>query len=480
GAVITVNLRSRKVLNSDGTVAYFEAMLEDITQKKISEELIWKQANFDPLTRLPNRQMLNDRLREEIKKAHCACQCLAVLFIDLDHFKEVNDTLGHQLGDTLLMEAASRIVACVREIDTVARTGGDEFTIILSGLNDSKNADKVSARIAEKILDAVAEPFHLSFETLYISASIGITYYPDDAERIEDLLRHADQAMYVAKKEGRNRYHYFTTALQQSNRARRRLSNDLRIALAKRQFEVYFQPIVELATGKVVKAEALLRWNTPSHRSISPSEFIPVAEDMGLIVEIGEWVFKEVAERTKKWRRMCPKGFQASVNVSPLQFLETTKHCHDWPSYLASNGVDGESIVVEITEGMLLNVEKRSTNPLLFKFRDAGIQVAIDDFGTGYSALSYLKKFHIDYLKIDQSFVRNLNTDLADRVLVEAITAMAHKLGLKVIAEGVETERQKHLLAEAGCDFVQGHLYYPALPSSAFERLLVMQCESTE
>ena len=445
----------------------FSAFIRDITNKKESEELIWKQANFDKVTGLPNRHMFHDRLEQEIKKAHRADLQMALLFIDLDRFKEINDTLGHDMGDIMLVETARRISSCVRESDTVARLGGDEFTVILSEVNDTRNVE----RLAQCILKVLAEPYQLGDEVAYISASIGITLYPNDATNVEDLLKNADQAMYVAKSLGRNQSSYFTAALQEAAQKRRRLTHDLRGALTANQFMVYFQPIINLATGRIHKAEALIRWQHPERGMVSPLEFISLAEETGLINGIGDWVFKESARWAKRWSDQFAHDFQISVNVSPVQFLSGEHSCDAWDAHLRGIGLAGQNIVIEITEGLLLKAASGVTDKLL-KFRDAGIQVAIDDFGTGYSSLSYLKKFDIDYLKIDKSFVDNLETDINDMALSEAIIVMAHKLGLKVIAEGVETEAQRKLLINAGCDYAQGYLFSRPVPSEVFEALL--------
>ena len=445
----------------------FSGFIRDITDKKKNAEMLWRQANFDKVTSLPNRHMFHDRLELEIKKSHRANLQMALLFIDLDRFKEVNDTLGHDMGDILLVEASRRISRCVRESDTVARLGGDEFTVILSEVGDTKDVE----RVAQCILKILAEPFHLGDEVVYISASIGITLCPDDANNVESLLKNADQAMYVAKNLGRNQSSYFTSALQDVAQERRRLTHDLRGALAANQFMVYFQPIINLATGRIHKAEALIRWQHPERGLVNPIGFIMLAEETGLINEIGDWVFKESARWAKRWRDQFVDDFQISVNVSPVQFLSEELSCDAWGAYLQSIGLTGQSMVIEITEGLLLKAAAGVTDKLL-KFRDAGIQVAIDDFGTGYSSLSYLKKFDIDYLKIDKSFVDNLETDTNDIALSEAIIVMAHKLGLKVIAEGVENEAQRKTLASAGCDYAQGYLFSKPAPPEAFEALL--------
>lgn len=459
------------IRNKDGTIHRYVALFSDITEKKKSEELIWRQANFDTLTGLPNRDMFRDRLGQEVKKSIRAELPLALLLVDLDQFKEVNDTLGHAVGDLLLIEAAHRISACVRESDTVARLGGDEFTIVISEISDNSHVENV----AQKIIGRLAEPFHLGNEVVYISASIGITLYPNDSIDIDALMKNADQAMYVAKNKGRNRFSYFTTKLQDLAQNRLRLTNDLRGALEAGQFSVHFQPIVALSTGRIQKAEALIRWHHPERDMVSPAEFIPLAEETGLINEIGDWVFKESARWAKHWRNQFSPDFQVSVNKSPVQFrTENNYFSYEWSEHLRELGLPGGNIVIEITEGLLLNADAHVTDELL-RLRDADIQVAIDDFGTGYSSLSYLKKFDIDYLKIDRSFVNNLETDANDMALSEAIIVMAHKLGLKVIAEGVETEGQRSLLAAAGCDYAQGYLFSKPISPEEFEKLLMIQ-----
>jgi diguanylate cyclase (GGDEF)-like protein/PAS domain S-box-containing protein len=432
----------------------------DITERKNAEQLIWQQAHFDALTGLPNRNMLRDRLEQEIKKTKRESQQLAILFIDLDHFKEVNDTLGHASGDLLLVEAAKRIKACVRDMDTVARMGGDEFTVLLTELNDTASLE----RILQGLLHSLSGAFQLGTEQVFVSASVGVTMYPMDGTQIEDLFKNADQALYVAKGTGRNRFSFFTPALQEAAQTRVRLANDLRSALGDEQFRLVFQPILEIATGSVHKAEALIRWQHPTRGLVSPAAFIPIAEASGLIVDIGEWVFRQAAQQVSIWRTTLDPRFQISVNKSPVQFHHHGTDHEPWINYLGNLGLPGESIVVEITEGLLLDTSTRVTD-LLLSMSDAGIQVSLDDFGTGYSSLSYLQKFDIDFLKIDQSFVRHLVPGCTDLALCKAIIVMAHELGMKVIAEGVETHQQFDLLAAAGCDFAQGYLF--ARPMSA-------------
>ncbi|MDD2742715.1 MAG: EAL domain-containing protein [Rhodocyclaceae bacterium] len=453
--------------NEDGTVNRRVALFSDITERKNAEELIWRQANFDSLTGLPNRRMFYDRLALEIRKAHRGGQQLAVLFIDLDNFKEVNDTLGHDQGDLLLIEAGRRLTSCVRETDSVARLGGDEFTVLLCEIDNPGSVERTTL----SILKQLSSPFQLGDEVTLISASIGITTYPRDSTDLGELLKNADQAMYIAKKQGRNRYSYFTPDLQLAAQSRLRLINDLRAAVAGKQLRVHFQPIIELASGRIHKAEALVRWQHPQRGLVSPSEFIAVAEETGLILEIGDWVFKESAGWAKRWRALFGPDFQISVNKSPVQFQQQNGK-DGWLAHMREIDLPGQAIVVEITENLLLGSDSPIMESLL-AYRDHGVQVAIDDFGTGYSSLAYLKRFDIDYLKIDQSFTRNLAPDSSDMALSEAIIVMAHKLGLKVIAEGVETVEQSDLLRSVGCDYAQGYLFSQALSPEAFEQFLL-------
>ena len=434
----------------------------DISQRKAAEATIWQQAHFDALTGLPNRRLMRERLAQELKKCRRDGLQLALFFIDLDRFKEVNDTLGHDWGDMLLAEAAGRITHCVREVDTVARMGGDEFMVILTELQHVSDLEAV----LQKLLGALGSVFVLGLEQVFISASIGVTIYPGDALEIENLLKNADQALYVAKNAGRNRFSFFTPALQEAAQRRAQMTHDLRLALASQQFRVVYQPIVELATGAVHKAEALVRWQHPKLGLVSPADFIPVAEASGLIVGIGEWVFQQAARQVQAWRKRLHPSFQISVNKSPAQFENPNPEHVSWINQLKALGLDGSSIGVEITEGLLLSTSDHVFGQLLSLGCD-GIQVSLDDFGTGYSSLSYLQKYDIDYIKIDQSFVRQLRAGATDLVLCRAIIAMAHALAMKVIAEGVETELQRDLLAAAECDYAQG--YYFSRPVSAQE-----------
>ena len=453
-----------------GEQAYLVAVVRDISRRKKNESLIWKQANFDSLTELPGRRLLLDRLAQTIKKARRSDKRVAVLYLDLDRFKEVNDSLGHAKGDELLIEAAKRLSLCVRDSDTLARQGGDEFTIVMGELDDRDDVE----RVAGTILAEMDRPFQLGTDQVYITTSIGISFYPDDGSNSEALFKGADQAMYAAKDSGRNRFQYFTRSMHQQALERLELIRDLRKALTDNQFLLLYQPIVELASNVIYKAEALIRWNHPKKGMISPDVFIPVAEESGLISEIGDWVFRQAVQQVSLWRRSRQSDFQISINTSPIQYLDGSTGMEQWIEYLKSLGLPGHALAVEITEGVLMDSHTGITDKL-FAFQESGIDVALDDFGTGYSSLSYLKKFDINFIKIDRSFVNNLVTGSDDLVLCEAIIVMAHKLGIKVIAEGVETDEQKQLLTAAGCDYGQGYLFSKPVPVRAFEELLSWQ-----
>lgn len=443
------------------------AALLDITEKKRAEETISKQANIDPLTELPNRRLFLDRLQRAIKKSQRANRSLALLFLDLDHFKDINDTLGHDIGDDLLIQTAQRLKSCIRETDTLARPGGDEFTLIMDELDELGSID----RVALCILQCMTIPFQLKNERCYVSVSIGIALYPNDAATPDDLLKKADQALYAAKRQGRSRYFYFTPAMQSAAENRLRLANDLREALSSHQFWLAYQPIVELATDIIQKAEALIRWQHPARGLVSPIEFIPIAEDTGFIIELSEWIFQQAANQVAVWRKDHCAHFQISINKSSAQFYSNRGHA-SWIQHLHRLQLPGCSTAVEITEGLLLEDTSNLSEKLL-TLKNAGIQVWLDDFGAGYSSLSYLNKFHIDNLKISQDIICNLTANSTNMALCEAIILMAHKLGMKVIAEGIETQEQRALLQQAGCDYGQGYLFSRALPAVEFEKFFI-------
>jgi diguanylate cyclase (GGDEF)-like protein/PAS domain S-box-containing protein len=453
--------------NKDGDVFRYIMQFLDITERKKKDETIWRQANFDALTELPNRRLFYERLKQEVNRAERHGGRVALLFIDLDRFKEANDSLGHHAGDQVLIETAERVRRCVRAVDSVARLGGDEFTVILTQFDDKAEIDEAAARINQEI----SAPYAIGDKNIYLSASIGITIYPDDAQDVESLLKRSDLAMYQAKYEGRNRFTHYTHALQQKADERLSLTNDLAYALKRGELEVFYQPIVELASGRFAKAEALLRWRHPQRGLVSPAEFIPIAEESGLILDIGDWVLNEVAAAALRWSSAFSQTIQVAANVSPVQFAEHARVLQ-WLHKLALLGLPPKALALEFTEGFLIQ-ECSRVQEQIAAFRNIGVEISIDDFGTGFSSLSYLKRFDIDTLKIDRSFVRDLAEDETDRALSEAIILMAKKLGIKTVAEGVETERQRELLEGFGCDYAQGYLFARPMPVDAFEALLI-------
>ncbi len=466
GHAVYTTMATNPIFNAAGRYMGALALVVDITEHKQSKETMWQQANYDGLTNLPNRHMFMDRLLHDIRKADRHAGFLALLLIDIDQFKHVNDRHGRLMGDMVLVEAARRIASCVRATDTLARMGGDEFGVILAGLDHVGNVD----RIARSMVSMLALPFDLNGDKSFLSASVGIALYPPDAGDINNLLDCAGQAMQAAKAGGSNRFSYYTPELQEAAQARQTIAADLRQAISAQQFEILYQPIVSLQTGAVHKAEALLRWRHPTRGLLGPAEFIPFAESNGLIVEIGDWVFKEAARQAQRWQRLVDPSFQVSVNKSPLQFRRDGRLYEGWIAHLEELALPSNSIVIEITESVLLegveNVIER-----LRKYRAMGLQVALDDFGTGYASLSHLKRFDIDFVKIDQSFIATLEDDGGDLLLCEAIIAMAHKLGLKVVAEGVETAVQRALLVDAGCDYAQGYVFARPMPAAEFEAM---------
>ncbi|MEW8171553.1 MAG: EAL domain-containing protein [Candidatus Thiodiazotropha endolucinida] len=428
-------------------------------ERKDYEDQIWHQANFDSLTGLSNRNLFLDRLNRVLAYTQRQQSMLALLFIDLDRFKYVNDALGHAIGDQLLKEAARRLRLCVREMDTVSRLGGDEFTVILPAINEGQSV----VRVAASILTELSRPFDLAGQEAHISASIGITLYPQDGSDSGMLLQNADTAMYQAKAEGRNTFRFFTWEMNKEAEGRVSLGAALRNALRRKEFQLHYQPIIDITDGHMVGAEALIRWASPDQGRIGPDEFIPVAEESGLIVPIGDWVLRQAASDLQQWDRAGLKMELLSVNVSTVQFqfegfLEKMHRLLTDQPHLSSR------LFLEITESVFLD-EHRKPGARLGALREEGIGISIDDFGTGYSSLSYLKRFPVDKIKIDRSFVRDVTTDTEDASLCEAIIAMAHHLGLKVVAEGVETKAQWQFLHKSGCDYAQG--FYIGRPMAA-------------
>jgi diguanylate cyclase (GGDEF)-like protein len=415
---------------------------------------------------LPNRKLFADLLEQMVSHAEMKSAPLWVLFLDLDNFNVINDTLGHERGDKLLVQVAERIESVLRKPDVLGRLGGDEFAIVLDEVDDISFIDK----LATKLVDVVGQSYQIEHEEIYLSTSIGIAGYPSDSMNADDLIRFAEQSMYAAKEAGKGRFSYFTPELQKAAVMRVQLTSELRQALSGNQFRLCFQPIIDLSDMQVRKAEALIRWIHPEKGIISPGAFIPIAEETGVIGELGDWVISEALRQVKSWRDTYGVTLQISINMSPFQLRMYDDRHDGWLDDLRKLGLDGKDIVLEITEGILLRSEK-FVKERLTKYRQRGIKVAIDDFGTGYSSLSYLKEFDIDFLKIDQSFIRRMEEGSSEHALSEAIIVMAHKLGLQVIAEGVEQQHQQAMLQKMECDFVQGYFYAKPMPPEDFARV---------
>nr|WP_319633136.1 EAL domain-containing protein [Janthinobacterium sp. FT68W] len=467
GGTLWATLATNPIFDSGGAYLGALALVSDITAQRAASERIWRQANFDSLTGLPNRHMFLDRLQHEARHASRAGGCLALLFIDLDHFKQVNDRLGHEKGDMLLRQAALRISERVRATDTVARLGGDEFSVILAGVGQLAGIE----RVLQELTTALARPFVLDGETAQVSASVGVALYPADAEATDTLLRHADQAMYAAKSAGRNGYSYFTPALQQAADLRRATVREMRLALAQDQFEVHYQPIIRLCDGAIERVEALLRWRHPLRGLLMPADFIAFAEANGLIIDIGEWVFRQVVRQARQWQDAHGAVFQIGINKSAVEFRCDAALYQDWGHALTRAGLAPGAIVIETTEAVLLD-EARQVGERLRQFRAMGLALALDDFGCGQVSLGCIQKADIDFLKIDRSLVGELGRDDAGLGLCEAIIALAQRLGVKVVAEGVETASQRDLLRAAGCDYAQGYVFSGALPVEQLTAML--------
>jgi diguanylate cyclase (GGDEF)-like protein len=440
----------------------------DITDRKRQEALVWQQARIDTLTGLPNRRSLRERIEHALAQRSVRSEELAVMFVDLDHFKEVNDSLGHDVGDALLQLVAARMQGCTPAGSVVARMGGDEFTVLLA----AAQAAPLAERVGDELLEALSDAFDVGGERVYVSASIGVSLAPRDGLEIESLFKHADLALYEAKGAGRNRMAQFTPALHEAAQRRTRLANELREALRLGQLSLVYQPILSLrdSTAAPRKAEALLRWKHPQLGDVSPAQFIPIAEATGLIVDIGDWVFRAAAAQARAWRAAGHDGFQISINKSPVQFLGERSHRvqPDWATHLRDMGLSGDALAVEITEGLLLERDEAVAQRLR-ALREAGLTISLDDFGTGYSSLSYLQHHEIDTVKIDRSFVAGLENGGKALALCRAIVTMAHELGMEVVAEGVETEAQMVALRDMGCDWGQGWWFGKGVSASEFE-----------
>ena len=455
-----------RVLDQQGQVVEYVALFSDITERKQQEEEIWHQANFDALTGLANRNLLVDRLERALAQARRNNNKVGLVFLDLDGFKWINDTLGHDVGDELLIEVANRISSTVRDQDTAARMGGDEFTVVIHDLN---NMEKLRS-VGEKLVGTLHHPFTLQGSTHQISGSAGITVYPDDGEDVQTLLKNADIAMYKAKQGGKNRYQFYSRHMQIDTQARMQMEADLRKAISANEFILHYQPIVDSDCGELVGAEALIRWIHPEKGLISPLDFIPVAEDSGLIVPIGEWVLREAVKQWSIWQQQGHPPLRLSVNVSSPQFREENFK-QLVADVLSEFNVLPGYLVLEITESVLMDGSAEAEAHMQ-EIKQMGLLYALDDFGTGFSSLSYLKRFPVDIVKIDRSFINDCAEDRNDAHLVEAIVSMTHSLGLKVIAEGVETDAQYEFLRELGCDYIQGFLVSRPLPAETFELLI--------
>lgn len=453
-------------LRSDqGEIENYVAVFTDITDRKEKEELIQYQANYDALTGIPNRVLFHDRLNRAISSANRQNQRGALMFIDLDRFKEVNDTLGHEAGDELLKEVASRLQRTVRESDSIARLGGDEFTVMIPFFN---HANDVGV-IADKIIHNLSKVYRLGRNSAHISASIGITVFPDDGSELKRILQNADQAMYAAKSAGRHTYRYFTPEMQVEVEQRQGLQNDMRQGLEKGEFELFFQPIVDAET-KPVKFEALVRWIHPEKGMIPPDRFIPLAEETGFIIPLGSWVFQQACRQLALWRKSYPELCMA-VNLSSKQIGTDESHTEHFIDILHQYNLPSAAVTLEVTESLFLDPTGDSVQKLEL-LREQGFRIAIDDFGTGYSSLSYLKKLPLSIIKIDKAFVSDLDKDEGDRVLVDAILSIAQSMRLEVVAEGVETQPQADYLREKGTEMYQGWLFSKPLPAQSAEQWL--------
>ncbi len=448
--------------DADRNVTMFLGITRDITERKENEKRINYLANFDPLTGLPNRTQLDIRIKDLLSLAKRHKQEFSIMFLDLDHFKDINDTLGHTIGDKLLITTSHRLKSILREEDTLARLGGDEFIILLPNIGVNG-----ASQVAHKLLDTFKKPFNIENNELSISSSIGIALYPNDGVDFETLYKNADTAMYRAKKEGRNGFYFFTDEMQKNSIRNLELSNALRHALERNQFQLHYQPQFSTKSRMVIGAEALLRWNHPEFGNISPAEFIPIAEENGTIFSIGAWVLRTAIQSAQRWMEKGMEPIIMAVNLSAIQFK--TQNLPDLvANILEEIGLPPEYLELELTEGVAMQDPQRAIS-VMNELHSKGVRMSIDDFGTGYSSLSYLKKFNIYKLKIDQSFIRDINVDPEDKAIVAAIISMAKSLGLQTIAEGVETIGQLDYLHQQGCDEIQGYYFSKPLSIEEFE-----------
>jgi diguanylate cyclase (GGDEF)-like protein/PAS domain S-box-containing protein len=462
GIFVYVHLATRAVRHEDGSLDYMIALFEDITERKKAEERVQLLVHFDQLTGLPNRALFTDRINHALSMAQRNNEPLSVLFLDLDHFKNINDTLGHSIGDALLIKVAKRLESAVREEDTVSRQGGDEFVLVLP-CTDAVGA----AHVAEKLLEATAYSYKIEQYELNVTSSIGIAMYPDDGKDFESLFKYADVAMYRAKHDGRNTYRFFTQEMQTHSARTLQLENALRHALELDQLQLHYQPQVSLQDGHIIGAEALLRWQHPEFGAVSPAEFIPVAEASGQILKIGEWVLRSAVHQLKIWMNSGLEPMVIAVNLSAVQFRHP--HLPELVTQILEEAkLPPQYLELELTEGVAMDDPLRAI-AVMDDLHERGIRMSIDDFGTGYSSLSYLKKFKVYKLKIDQSFVRDITEDPEDKAIVTAIISLANSLGMQTIAEGVETSAQLAFLRLQGCNEVQGYYFSKPLPADQFE-----------
>ncbi len=453
------------IRDADGVITHYVSVKEDISIRKEYEERLVKQANYDALTGLPNRVLAMDRLKQAVAQAQRYGRKVALMMLDLDDFKKVNDTLGHAAGDLLLKEASLRLVDCLREGDTVARLGGDEFVVLLPDLTDIGSSEVV----AEKILTVCNQPFDVGGHEVYIAGSIGIALFPDDERDPILLMRNADAAMYRAKREGKGVFRYFTPEMNAKALEHMRMEAQLRHAIEREELKVHYQPLVDNATGKLVGAEALLRWSNPILGEVSPESFIPLAEETGLILAIGAWVLKTACREAARWQKLDHEVFVA-VNISGKQFQKRTL-VDTVRSALEESGLPPSCLELELTETVLLE-HTHETLAIIQELEALGVGFAIDDFGTGFSSISYLRRFPFDTLKIDRSFIKDLGENEGDAELVKSIIAMANSMSLQVVGEGVETHSQREFLRVSGCHFTQGWLYSRAVPGKEFQELI--------
>lgn len=450
------------IRNADEHPSHYLILGEDISIRKRYEQQLLRQANYDILTGLPNRMLALDRLKLALAQARRDQTMVGVMFLDLDNFKHINDTMGHDAGDNMLIEASRRISACLRGTSTVARLGGDEFLIILPTLASPGATEQV----AERILQTFVPPFHIAGQEVFVSTSIGIAIYPGDGENSTNLLQNADAAMYEAKNRGKSAFQRFEPEMKEVSQERLQTESLLRRALEMQEFELRFQPILRLGDSCIMGAEALLRWNNPTLGMVPPDRFIPLAEETGLIIAIGRWVIREACRTVSRWQKQTGDPVIMAVNVSPRQFRDP-HFVETVSAALQETGLEGQYLELEITERLILD-NNLETDRVLRDLDAMGVRLSVDDFGTGYSALGYLKNYPFDTLKIDKSFVGDLNRDSDDTALVSAIINMAHSLGLKVVAEGVEHQDQLEFLGTENCDYAQGFLFTHPLNEREF------------